>query len=445
MHHVNDGVDELRAENEQLKRQLAEARGHSAAPHRAGWPKAAVILLVLVLLMVVTGGFLAGYLPRRYRGETIAAEARADAAILPEVTAVRVESAPPSSEMTLPGSIQAVTEAPILARATGYVKRRLVDIGDRVSADQLLAEIEGPELDQQVLQAAAALEQANASLQQTEATLKQGQSNADLAKITAQRWANLLSRGVVSRQENDNYQAQYAAQQASVEALEKAVGAARSNTHSAEANLARLKQMKLYQAVRAPFAGVITVRNVDSGALVNEGNTLLFRVAQMDRLRVFVNVPQADASSVRQGVPAKLRFPDLPDRAFSGTVTRAANALDPSTRTLLTEIQVANSDGALMPGMYADVSFAVQRKTATAIIPADTLVIRGDGPQVALLDPQKKVHFTTIQLGRDFGSEVEVLRGLEEGQFVVVNPSDKIREGARVKPVVSEEKHRSKH
>jgi RND family efflux transporter MFP subunit len=438
MHRINDEADQLRAENEELKRLLAKAHAHS------GPARSTIALLAILILMLVAGGFLAGYLPRRERQQVIAAETRANNRSLPAVTVVRVKSAPPRAELTLPGSIQAMTEAPILARSSGYVKRRLADIGDHVTAGQTLAEIEAPELDQQIQQAGAALEQANASVQQAEAALKQGRSNENLAKVTAERWANLSRRGVVSRQENDTYQAQYASQQANVEALEKSVGAARSNAKAAEANLARLKQLKHYQEVRAPFAGVITVRNVDTGALVNEGNTLLFRVAQVDRLRVYVNVPQADASSIKQGMPARLQFPDLPRRTFDGLVTRTANALDPSTRTLLTEVQVSNAGGTLLPGMYADISFAVERKTAAAIIPGDTLVVRSDGPQTAVVDDAGTVHFAKIQLGRDFGPEVEVLKGLQEGQLVVVNPSDDVREGVKVKPVISEEKGKRK-
>ena len=444
MHHVNDNIEQLRAENEELRRQLSEARARSAPPGRSGPSRSTIILLALLILILIAGGFLAGYLPRRTRENTVEAESREKASSLPAVTAVKVKAAPPRAELTFPGNIQAVTEAPILARSTGYVSRRLADIGDRVAAGQLLAEIEAPELDQQIRQAGASLEQANASVQQAEAALKQGQSNENLARLNADRWANLVKRGVVSRQENDTYQAQYVSQQANVEALGKVVGAARSNAQAAEANLARLKQLKSYQAVRAPFAGVVTVRNVDTGVLVNEGNTLLFRIAQVDRLRVYVNVPQADAGSIQQGVPASLKFPDRPGRTFPGTVTRAANALDPATRTLLTEVQVANSDGTLMPGMYAEVSFAVKRKTSATIIPGDTLVVRSDGPQVATVDDQGTVHFTRIQLGRDFGSELEVLQGLEEGQLLVVNPSDEVREGAKVKPVISEQKARKK-
>src|SRR5581483_11843495 len=261
---------------------------------------------------------------------------------LPTVTLAPVARSKSDAELVLPGSIQALSESPVLARADGYIKRRYVDIGDRVSAGQLVAEIEAPELDQQVRQAEATLAQARSSLEQTLAHLEQGRSNEGLARVTAERWRNLTLKGAVSRQENDQYQTQYMAQSANVQALEKAVAAARSNVGAAEANLARLTELQGYMKVRAPFAGVITVRNIDAGTLVTAGSTLLFRIAQSNMVRTYVNVPQSDAASVRVGQTARLSLPDLPGRSFEGRVTRTANALDPATRTLLAEVQVPN-------------------------------------------------------------------------------------------------------
>lgn len=212
------------------------------------------------------------------------------------------------------------------------------------------------------------------------------------------------------------------------------MAASKSNVAASEANLARLNQLLDYQTVRAPFAGVITLRNVDTGVLVTEGTTLLFRIAQTGRLRTYLNVPQADADSVRVGQQATLTIPDRPGK-FSGTVARTANALDPATRTLLVEVQVPNPGALLMPGEYAEVDLAVPRKDPPLAIPADTLVVRSDGPQVAVVRPDGAVHFAGVQLGRDFGDRLEVLSGLEEGQQLVVNPSDLIREGVKVKPV----------
>ena len=411
------------------------SEGARSAPPPSGPSRLTLLAIALLLVVLVVAGFFAGYLPRRRRESVLAAESKVAVDTLPVVNVQRVKRADARSSLVLPGNIQAVTEAPVLARASGYIKRRYADIGDRVKEGQVLAEIEAPELNQQIRQAKATVDQANSTVEQADAALQQGRSNENLARVTAQRWENLSKKGVVSRQENDTYQAQWVAQQANVQALEKAVAAARNNAAAVEANVARLNDLLAYQTVRAPFAGVITQRNVDAGVLVNEGNTLLFRIAQTDRLRTYLNVPQSDAGSVRVGQQAVLVIPDLPGRGFPGVVTRTANALDPATRTLLVEVQVPNPAALLMPGMYAQVDLSVPRKDPPLLIPGDTLVVRSDGPQVAVVAPDGRVHFARIQLGRDFGDRLEVLSGLEEGQQLVVNPSDAIREGAQVKPV----------
>jgi RND family efflux transporter MFP subunit len=394
------------------------------------------VAIGLLIAGLIVAGLFAGYLPRQRREDVLAAESKAGARTLPVVNVVKVGRSAAQSELILPGNIQAVTEGPVLARTSGYLKRRLVDIGDRVKQDQPLAEIEAPELDQQIRQARAAVEQADNAAGQADAALKQGQANENLARVTQERFKNLFEKGVVSRQENDNYQAQWAAQQANVEALGKAISVARSNAGAVRANLDRLAELKNYQTVRAPFEGVITVRNVDTGALVSEGATLLFRVAQAGQLRIYVNLPQSEAAAVRPGQRASLTVPELPGRKFAGTVTRTSGALDPATRTLLTEVQVSNPDGALLPGMYAQVDLSVPRSHPSLLIRGDTLVVRADGPQVAVVASDGKVHFARIQLGRDYGDRLEALSGLEEGQQIVVNPSDAVREGVQVKPVM---------
>ena len=408
-----------------------------SAPPPSGPSRLILLAIALLLVVLVVAGFFAGYLPRRRRESVLAAETKIAVDTLPVVNVQTVKRAEAKSSLVLPGNIQAVMEAPVLARASGYIKRRYADIGDRVKEGQVLAEIDAPELNQQIRQAKATVDQANSSIEQAQAALQQGRSNENLARVTAQRWENLSKKGVVSRQENDTYQAQWAAQQANVQALEKAVSAARNNAAAVEANVARLNDLLAYQTVRAPFAGVITLRNVDEGVLVNEGNTLLFRIAQTGRLRTNLNVPQSDAGSVRVGQQAVLVIPDLPGHGFPGAVTRTANALDPATRTLLVEVQVPNPAALLMPGMYAQVDLSIPRKDPPLLIPGDTLVVRSDGPQVAVVQPDGSVHFARIQLGRDFGDHLEVLSGLQEGQQVVINPSDAIREGARVKPVAA--------
>ncbi|HLK69266.1 MAG TPA: efflux RND transporter periplasmic adaptor subunit [Bryobacteraceae bacterium] len=435
MNNTRTSEDGLRAEIEDLKRQLQEAKNHDN--HGTETPKGpsagTLIFLTLLFGALIAAGFFFGYLPRQRREEVLAAESKVESQTAPIVTLQPVTRSSTTANLVLPGNVQAITEGPVLARSSGYIKKRYVDIGDRVKENQVLAEIEAPELGQQIKQAQAAVDQAGSTVQQSEAALEQGKSNLNLAKVTAERWRNLLAKGVVSRQENDTYQAQYEAQQANVQALEKAIAAAKSNVAAAEANLARLNQLLEYQTVRAPFAGVITLRNVDSGVLVTDGSTLLFRIAQTDRLRTYLNVPQADAESVRVGQQATLTIPDQPGVKFMGTVARTANALDPATRTLLVEVQVPNPTGKLLPGAYTEVDLAVPRKNPPLLIPASTLVVRNDGPQAAVVSQDGAVHFARVQLGRDLGDHLEVLSGLEEGQQLVVNPSDLIREGVTVR------------
>lgn len=425
----------LRAEIESLKQRLAaQAIPHG---HQKSRPSSAVLILIALLVIVsLVGAFFAGFLPHEKRQTELVARAKTDQETAPIVNVTPVERSTGKSELVLPGNIQAVTEAPVLSRASGYVKRRLVDIGDRVKEGQLLAEIDAAELDSQVKQAKASVDQTSASLEQANANLVQARTNQSLYKTTADRYANLVKRGAVSKQEFDTTQAQFEAQSAAVQAMEKAINVAKSNIAVAEANLARLTEMQSYLKVRAPFAGVITVRNVDTGALVNEGNTLLFRIAQTDRLRIYINVPQADAPAVKVGQPARITISDMVGREFTGTVTRTANALDPSTRTLLAEVQVANGQGLLMPGMYAQVNFSTSRAEPPLLIRGDALVIRANGPQVAIVTPEQTIHFQTISLGRDYGDKIEVLQGLKPLQQLVINPGDNILEGAKVKPVL---------
>lgn len=436
---TSESTAELRAEIERLKRELH--RQHATPHERHGRPsKRTLWFLSFTALIIIVGAFLMGYLPRMRRESLLVAEANAEGKTAPTVNVVTVEKSSPRDELVLPGDIQPITEAPLLARASGYIKHRYADIGDRVPAGKVLAEIDAMELDQQVQQAEANLQQVKSSLEQATANLQQGRSNEQMAQVTAQRWKSLASRGVVSKQENDNYQSQFEAQKSNVQALEKAVNVARSNVTAAEANVARLKELQKYLSVRAPFAGVITMRNVDVGTLVTEGNTLLFRIAQTDRLRTYVNVPQADATSVHVGQAAQIMIPDLPSQSFPGKVTRTANSLDPSSRTLLTEVQAENPAGQLLPGMYALVKLTTPRRDPPLLIPGDSLVMRANGPQVALVGPGQVVHYQPIQLGRDFGDRLEVLGGLKAGQMVVVNPGDDVREQIKVNPVPLTEK-----
>jgi len=437
---------ELQRENEELRRQLQElkagSRGASGSGPRKLWrPSAftiwAIVLAVIVLIVVA---FLAGYIPLRRRQAVIAGETIEQEHALPRVEVVEVGRAANRSELELPGNIQAITEAPILARADGYILRRLVDIGDRVQAGQTLAEIEAPEMAEQVRQSKASLQLAQAAVDQALANYQQGKADTELARVTAQRWTSLAAKGVVSRQENDQYQAQYQSRTAGLQSLEKAVGVQRGNVAAAEANLARIERMQSYLLVKAPFEGVITLRNVDVGALVNSGSTLLYRIAQTGTLRTYLNVPQAQSSSVRTGQPALLSVSNLPGRHFTGTVARTANALDPASRTLLVEVHVPNPDGALLPGMYARVALVTPRAGAPLLIPSDALIARGSGMEVAVVEQDNKVHLRKIEVGRDYGDRLEVIGGLSDGERIIPNPGDSAREGLEVQPVPLAEK-----
>ena len=395
--------------------------------------------LVLGLFVFFVAAFLTGYVPMQRREATLRAESDARQKRLPQVTVMRVGRAADQNNVKLPGTMQASTEAPILARTDGYLKRRLVDIGDRVRAGQVVAEIDAPELDQQIHQAEAASEQAQAAIDQAQANLEQGKANRELARITAERSKKLTERGITSQQEGDQSEAQLAAQQANVQALEKAVLAQRSNLAAVRANLARLQELQGYRLVKAPFEGVITLRNVDVGALVSTGNTLLYRIAQTGTLRTYVNVPQSSVDGVHIGQAAVLTVSHLPGRRFSGTVARMARALDPATRTMLVEVDVPNGDGALFPGTYAEVDLSGARANPPLVVPAAALIFRTDGAQVAIVQADGTVHLQRITIGRDYGDRVEILQGLTDGTQIIAAPGDMAREGGKVVPVDRDE------
>ena len=439
---LSETVEErLRRENEELRERLRRLEGarHDELPeaHLNLWRPSrltitAICLAGLVLLVIA---FFAGFLPFQQRSTLIAKEARDTAEALPRVEVIKVSRSASKTGLDLPGNIQAMTEAPVLARADGYVKQRMADIGDKVHAGQPLALIETPELDEQVRQAEATLQQARSSVAQAEANLRQGKSDLEFARVTAKRWEHLVSDGSVSVQENDQYQAQYRSKIAEVQSLEQALDVQRNGVAVAQANLARVEKMKGYQVVAAPFNGVITLRNIDSGALVNNGATLLFRIAQTATLRTYVNVPQAYADSVHRGDPAVLSVSNLPGRKFAGTVARTADALDPASRTLLAEVHVPNREGLLLPGMYATVELTSSRTDPPLLIPSDALVLRSEGPQVVVVDSAHRVHLTNVKTGRDFGDRLEINSGLREGESIVANPGDVLTDGAEVEPV----------
>lgn len=426
---------QLRREIAALKRQLREQHEGGAPANR--WKPSGLTISVLVIGFVVllAGAFVGGYIPFQKREALVQAEVQGRESELPRMEVITVGRSPSDSDLKLPGSLQALTEAPILARADGYLKTRLVDLGDRVKAGQPLAEIEAPELDHQIQQAQATVDQAEAALEQAQANLTQGQSNRDLARITAGRWKTLAAEGVVSQQDNDQYQAQFTSQNANVQALEKAVLAQRSNIAAAKANFARLQDVQSYRVVKAPFDGVVTLRNVDVGALVTTGNTLLYRIAQTGTLRTYVNVPQVSAKSVHVGQRAQLTFSDFPGRRFSGLVKRTANALDPASRTMLVEVEVPNGDGALFPGLYADVTLISERANPPLLIPAQAMVVRANGAQVAVVQPDGTVHLQRVGVGRDYGDRVEIVQGIQEGTTILASPGDISEDGTKIVPI----------
>lgn len=369
------------------------------------------VLGTAALVIAVLLGF--GIIPRVQRSRELEAESSSVHA-KPNVNVVVVQRAAPTSELALPGSVEAMHEAPIYARTSGYVETWTTDIGAHVTSGQLMATIESPEVDQQVDQA--------------KADLVQLQANLDLAKRTLDRWQALAHDSVVTALDVDTKQATY--------------DAAAGSLRAGQANYQRLVQLQQFERVTAPFNGVVTSRSLDNGMLVTAGASLgpagsasdkpLFTVAGTDTVRVYVNVPQSAIALVQPGEKAVVVIRELPQNAFEGTVVRNARALDAASRTLLTEIQIPNPKRLLLPGMYAEVRFQVKTESQTLTIPANALVVRTEGPQAAVVTRDNTIHYQKLELGRDFGTEVEVTGGLEEGTRVVVNPSDDVREGVAV-------------
>jgi RND family efflux transporter MFP subunit len=427
--------ERLRRENWELRRQIEDLKGpgHSGSPRNLWHPSSLTIwAITLAALVLIAIAFFAGYIPLQKRRAVVLGESKEQEQALPRVEVIKVGRSTRQSGLRLPGNIQPITEAPVLARADGYIVKRLVDIGDRVRAGQTVAEIDAPELSDQVAQAKATVQQSQAALQQATANAQQGKTDMELARVMARRSTQLVAKGAVSKQDDDQAQAQYNSKLAALESLEKAIDVQRANIAAVQSNLGRLEKMQAYCVVQAPFDGVITLRNVDVGALVNSGSTLLYRIAQVGTLRTYINVPQAYAGSVKAGQPAMLTVSNLPGREFMGEVARNANALDPSSRTLLVEVHVPNPTNVLLPGMYAQVELRSIRAEPPLLIPSDAMIVRADGAQIAVVGPDRTVHLQKIEVGRDYGDRVEVLSGLREGDTIVSNPSDTVRDGMKV-------------
>ncbi len=438
-------------EESQTPQAEAPAKPH---PHHISAGK--VIVVLLLLAAIVAAVALAGYLPRKAREEAANAAANTEKTTLPTVTSARVHLAAGDSDVVLPGGLSPLLESSIYARAAGYVRKRYVDIGDRVKEGQLMAEIDAPELDQQVAQSRAAVSQAEQQLGQAKAALVQAESQRDLAKVTAERYNNLVGRGAVARQDADTQQSNYKTSEALVAAQQSSVQASAENVKQAQANLARVIDLQDFKSVKAPYAGIVTARNIDAGALISpsgagqgaspmstggalaaNGNEM-FRVAQIGTMRILINVPQTNAPGIHVGMPAGVDVNEFQGKSFDGKVTRTTNSLDPNSRTLLVEVQVQNSNGKLLPGMYAEVRFSSHRDLPPLLVPGDALIAANAGPQVAVLldtdnSASKKIHLQPVQLGRDFGAETEILSGLQGSETVVVNPGDDVREGALVR------------
>jgi RND family efflux transporter MFP subunit len=390
----------------------------TAASHKPIRPRA-LWLLALGALLPLAAGVAYGAVQRNAQDRQVMRTTKQQRDFVPSVRVAKVRAADSEMIISLPATTLAFASANIFARANGYIETRKVDIGDRVKAGDLLAQITAPELDHQIAQNEATLSQSQATLQQT-------QASRDLAQVTNDRDSGLVKKGWVTPQQGDTDRLTLAAQQA-------AVGVAQSNIEAQRALIRQLRQQKAYQSVVAPFDGIITQRNVDAGTLVQAGSTFMFTLMQSDVIRTQVYVPQDSAVGVAAGVDAVVRVPENPDRTFPGKVTRFAHALAPGTRTLLTEIDVPNPDGALSPGMYVTAELHIPRKNPALMVPADALVFNSDGVQVAVLE-NGAAHFHKVTVARDFGTQVEVRDGIKAGDDVILKPTVTLADGSKVQP-----------
>jgi len=367
------------------------------------WLAVAAVLVVVCVLVF-------GVVPRVKARATLRKE-NSNLAV-PTVSIVQPKPSQPTQELTLPANVQPYINAPIYARTNGYLKRWYADIGTHVKKGQLLAEIETPEVDQQ--------------LQQSRANLATAQANLNLSQITANRYQDLLKTDSVSKQEADNASGSLSANQAILQ--------------SNQANVRQLEQLQSFQKIYAPFDGVITVRNTDVGALITAGNgggpkAALFQIAQPGRLRVYVNVPEGYSQAAKVGLTGELTLAEFPGRRFPGKLVRTSNAIDPMTRTLLAEISVENPTGTLLSGAYAEVHLKLPTEVSSYLLPVDTLMFRSEGLRVAVVADDQRAELRPISIGRDFGSEVEVVSGITGKEKIIANPPDSLLPGQNVRIV----------
>jgi multidrug efflux system membrane fusion protein len=366
-------------------------------------PRTAVIIVVLVVVVLALSGA-ASMFSRIRAGHALAKETEIDS--VATVVVVHPTAEKPDEELVLPGSLQAYEESPIYARTSGYLLRWYKDIGSRVNKSDLLAEIDTPEVDQELSQARAGRQQIAAQ--------------RDLAKISADRWQNLRKTDSVSQQEADTQSSAYQQAQA--------------NLAAADANVRRLEQLESFKHVYAPFSGVLIKRNVDPGALINAGSggVELFILAKVDPVRVFTNVPQAYSPAIKNGMQAYVTLQEIPEQKFRGTVARTANSIDPATRTLLTEVDVPNKDGRLLRGSFGEVHFSPKINTAKVTVPVNAMLFRQEGARLAIVGADNKVQLRPITIGRDYGATLEVLGGVSLEDRIIVNPADSLEDGQTV-------------
>ena len=361
----------------------------------------------IVVSLAVTGALTSGILPRVTARTTLRKETAQMA--VPTVAVIRPERTAQAEEIVLPANVQAFISAPIYARTSGYLKKWYADIGAHVKQGQLLAEIETPEVDQQ--------------LQQARADLGTAQANLHLAEITANRYQDLLKSNSVSEQDTDNATGALAANKATVQA--------------SQANVSRLEQLQFFEKIYAPFTGVITARKTDIGDLIDAGasggsKTDLFDIAQPDKLRVYVNVPEAYSQAAKPGLTADLTLSEFPGRRFQGHLVRTAEAIDPASRTLLVEIGVVNPTGVLLTGSYAEVHLKMPAGVSSYVVPVNTLLFRKEGLRLATVKEGKAV-LVPVTPGHDFGDRMEIVGGIQGDESIIVNPPDSIISGEAVR------------
>ncbi|HEX4074510.1 MAG TPA: efflux RND transporter periplasmic adaptor subunit [Candidatus Acidoferrales bacterium] len=389
-------------------RQEGGASSPGAQPHRVGQTESKHgALIAVVVLLIVAAVVIAGVLPRLKAKAALKTSTYENS--IPTVQVIRPKMGAPQAEIVLPGNAQAFKDSPIYARTNGYLKNWYVDIGAHVKAGQLLADIETPEVDQQ--------------LDQARADLNTAQANLQLSQITAERYQGLAQSDSVSKQDVDNATSDFAAKKAMVA--------------SAQSNVKRLEELQSFEKIYAPFDGVITARNTDIGHLINSGAgspaTELFHMAAVRTLRVYVNVPQQYSASAKPGLSADLTLEEFPGRRFKGTLVRTADAIDPASRTLLVEVDVDNQTGELLPGAYVQVHLKVPSGAPAFILPVSALIFRSAGLQVGTVQNGNKAQLVDITLGRDMGNEVEVVSGLKADDSIIVNPPDSLISGEAVR------------